>query len=115
MKTGGFISNTFPKMNIIVQTSVLKIYVKVCSVSQLGRELLRYSTGKNYEKMVYIGDGNNDFCPSTKLSSSDHCLPRRGMAFSRLLESPEMKAKIVAEIIPWDTADDVLKIFERIL
>jgi hypothetical protein len=77
--------------------------------------LIAFLNGKQYEKRIYVGDGSNDYCPSTKLNSGDTVLPRKGMALSNLLLKDEFKSKISATIIEWTSADDVLRIFKEIL
>jgi hypothetical protein len=29
-----------------------------------------------YDRVIYVGDGRNDFCPCTRLGPSDHILAR---------------------------------------
>jgi len=35
-------------------------------------------TTKKYDKVYYIGDGNGDYCPCSKLTKHDHVLCRKG-------------------------------------
>ncbi|MEW5308976.1 MAG: hypothetical protein WDW38_000893 [Sanguina aurantia] len=37
-------------------------------------------TGKDYERVFYVGDGGNDLCPSLGLGSGDVVFPRKGYA-----------------------------------
>jgi hypothetical protein len=70
---------------------------------------------KEYDRVVYVGDGSNDFCPSTKLSVNDVVLPRIGRKFSKMLKNDKFKSQIKARIVEWESADDVLEIFKSIL
>ncbi len=50
---------------------------------------------KLYSKVVYVGDGRNDYCPSVMLNERDVVLCREGYALSRcLLPSSSCLAKI---------------------
>jgi pyridoxal phosphate phosphatase PHOSPHO2 len=80
-----------------------------------GRELGRFIENKDFKICVYAGDGSNDFCPSSTLRSTDYVLPRKGYAFSKLLQDPKNRAEIKAKVIEWETADDVLVIFKDII
>ncbi|KAI8928015.1 phosphatase phospho-type [Entophlyctis helioformis] len=81
-----------------------------------GKELLEHMAEYGpFDRVVYLGDGHNDFCPSTKLSPSDLVLPRSGRGFANMLQDPALRSEIRAEIQLWNSADDVLAIFRRLL
>ncbi|KAJ3272666.1 hypothetical protein HK104_004419 [Borealophlyctis nickersoniae] len=85
--------------------------VNICK----GKELLDHIASSGaYERIVYIGDGRNDFCPATKLSSNDVVLPRQNRGFAKLLTNPAYRDRIVAEVTLWDTAEDLLSVFKRL-
>lgn len=78
-----------------------------------GRELSRFVEAASvanagYDKIVYLGDGGNDFCPSSKMSSRDLCMPRRGHRFSEMLKDVGNRGQIKASISEWESAADVL-------
>ena len=89
----------------------------------IGKRMLDHNTV--YTFINYVGDGENDLCPSTILSSRDRVFPREGYSLARLcsrLQSssqqlhlmnvpegeklPELKATVV----PWTTGEDILKV-----
>jgi len=95
----------------------------------IGKRMLDHNTV--YTCINYIGDGENDLCPCTKLSPRDRVFPRLGYSLSRLcarlmqeqnddnLESstnptpggvirklPEVKAKV----LPWTTGEEILNV-----
>lgn len=89
----------------------------------IGKRMLEHNTV--YTCINYVGDGENDLCPSTKLSARDRVFPRSGYSLARLcnrLKSnkgqiymgqqqaerakvPELKATVV----PWSTGDEILE------
>ncbi|CAB0005495.1 unnamed protein product [Nesidiocoris tenuis] len=42
--------------------------------------------GVEFDKILYVGDGNNDYCPSLKLREEDVTFPRKGYAFMQKLD-----------------------------
>lgn len=88
----------------------------------IGKRMLEHNTV--YTCINYVGDGENDLCPSTKLSSRDRVFPRTGYSLARLcarlktsnnqsflgnddkIRVPELKATVV----PWTTGDEILSI-----
>ncbi|KAI8894270.1 phosphatase phospho-type, partial [Globomyces pollinis-pini] len=80
-----------------------------------GRELNAFIGSKEYDRIVYIGDGRNDFCPSTKLRKQDLVLVRKGMGFAKKLQNPQDRKLIEAELIEWDTADEILTLFTKLM
>ncbi|KAJ2993798.1 hypothetical protein HDV02_002074 [Globomyces sp. JEL0801] len=82
---------------------------------RLWRELNAFIGSKEYDRIVYIGDGRNDFCPSTKLRKQDLVLVRKGMGFAKKLQNPQDRKLIEAELIEWDTADEILTLFTKLM
>lgn len=85
----------------------------------IGKQMLDNNTV--YTCINYVGDGENDFCPSTKLSDRDRVFPRQGYSLHRLLtrlktnkeqtsvegsKLPEVKATI----IPWINGGQILSV-----
>lgn len=48
----------------------------------------RQAEGEEFEAVVYIGDGQNDFCPALKLNENDFLFPRSGFNLERLINNP---------------------------
>ncbi|KAJ1561221.1 hypothetical protein HK096_005534 [Nowakowskiella sp. JEL0078] len=78
-----------------------------------GKEITTYLdlNGQKYSRIVYLGDGKNDYCPSTKLSSHDFVFARKKRALEKILKSDE--SSVVANIRFWDNAEDILKLFSK--
>jgi pyridoxal phosphate phosphatase PHOSPHO2 len=56
-------------------------------------------------RAMYVGDGNNDYCPSRRLRAGDIVLPRAGMALDkRICADPDA---ISARVRVWRTYDDL--------
>ncbi|XP_075989369.1 pyridoxal phosphate phosphatase PHOSPHO2-like [Anticarsia gemmatalis] len=72
--------------------------------------LLRWCQQHQYQRIVYSGDGRNDYCPATNLPANATVFPRSGYPMDELIKktlsssSPQIKAKVV----PWHDAYTIL-------
>jgi pyridoxal phosphate phosphatase PHOSPHO2 len=76
-----------------------------------GQVIRRLRVG--YDRVIYLGDGKNDFCPGCELTSNDVYMPRRDRALHKILNGPDA-ASIRANIIYWSHADEVLQEFKAL-
>ena len=81
--------------------------VNICK----GKELLPMLVPNS--RVVYLGDGRNDFCPMTKLSENDWALVRKGKALDKLVQDPVYRIKIKAQVLVWETATDILQFLDK--
>ena len=91
----------------------------LCISSQCkGLELKKYlekNSGKKYEKIIFVCDGGNDFCPSKKiLKKGDIVFPRVDHGLYRKLFEKNMKNELVCDIFPWKTADEIISKLEKL-
>ncbi|KAG0278187.1 hypothetical protein BGZ95_004500 [Linnemannia exigua] len=63
-------------------------------------------------RMLYVGDGRNDYCPALRMNSSeDIYFVRKGRSLEKYLnkaESPEIQKAILSRIVYWDRAGEIL-------
>ncbi|XP_012284391.1 pyridoxal phosphate phosphatase PHOSPHO2 [Orussus abietinus] len=71
----------------------------------------RKDEGVEFEKIAYVGDGRNDFCPVLKLSENDLAFPRNDFPLQKILNNPSAdKSKSVsAKIVSWSDGMDIWK------
>lgn len=67
----------------------------------------RQEEGITFSSVVYVGDGKNDFCPSTKLSEMDLVFARKGYYLEKMLERPEERKKVTADTFVWSSASEI--------
>ncbi|KAG7298354.1 hypothetical protein JYU34_017969 [Plutella xylostella] len=66
---------------------------------------------RQYDRIVYSGDGRNDFCPATTLPASSTVFARRGYPLDDLIRAtlasptPQVKAKVVY----WDDCHRIIE------
>ncbi|KAJ6658161.1 hypothetical protein lerEdw1_001428 [Lerista edwardsae] len=77
----------------------------------------RAQEGVRFERVFYIGDGANDFCPSTALKSTDVAFPRKGYPMHQLIMEMGKKQPGVyqATVVPWDSATEVCSYLQEVL
>ncbi|XP_052181340.1 inorganic pyrophosphatase 2 [Diospyros lotus] len=57
------------------------------------------------KKMIYLGDGGGDYCPSLKLGVGDHIMPRKDFPLWRRICSNQMLVK--AEVHEWSNGEEL--------
>jgi len=66
-----------------------------------------------YDVVAFVGDGENDFCPTVRLRESDMVFPRRGFPLDKHIA--EGRDKVAAMVKPWDTGLDIINAFMEVL
>lgn len=70
----------------------------------------RANDGVNFDQILYVGDGTNDFCPGLKLASTDVFCVRKGFKLESMLNShEERRNQLKAEVCFWESAEELLK------
>ena len=82
----------------------------LCIESQCkGLELEKFLKGKKYEKIFFVCDGGNDFCPTKKImKKGDIVFPREGHNFLKRIKNNNLEKEITCEIFPWQTGEDII-------
>ncbi|KAH6818290.1 Pyridoxal phosphate phosphatase-related protein [Perilla frutescens var. frutescens] len=65
------------------------------------------------KRLIYIGDGMNDFCPTLKLASGDYVLPRKDFPLlGRILKNTQL---VKAKVCEWNDSEDLARILGKII
>lgn len=82
-----------------------------------GHEILEFIKENGpFDYVVYSGDGKNDWCPSTKLSSTDYVCPRVGYRLEKIINNDKTEGKLLkAQVLPWTTESDLFANFKKVL
>ena len=74
----------------------------------------RMKLNVNFTHVVFIGDGQNDFCPSMRLSPKDFVFPREGYSLVKYIEKmKDQGLDIKANIHTWSSGSDILKVLSK--
>ncbi|TXG68648.1 hypothetical protein EZV62_003583 [Acer yangbiense] len=65
------------------------------------------------KKIIYLGDGSGDYCPSLKLKEEDHVMPRKNFPLWDLIFSNPIRIK--AEIHEWTDGEELEKVLLQII
>ncbi|KAL9460912.1 hypothetical protein AB3S75_003996 [Citrus x aurantiifolia] len=65
------------------------------------------------KKIIYLGDGSGDYCPSLKLSEGDHVMPRKNFPLWDLIIRNPMLIK--AKIHEWTDGEEIEQILLRLV
>ncbi|XP_006003320.1 probable phosphatase phospho1 [Latimeria chalumnae] len=70
----------------------------------------RAESGVEFEKLFYVGDGANDFCPSVVFTSTDVVFPRKNYPMHQLIQKriANNPDSYQATVVPWDSADEIV-------
>ncbi|XP_033944342.1 probable phosphatase phospho1 isoform X1 [Pseudochaenichthys georgianus] len=73
--------------------------------------------GRPYQRIFYVGDGANDFCPALALGPRDVAFPRRDFPMHRLItETHEaMPGDFKAVTVPWASGEEVVQRLRRLV
>ncbi|XP_018929812.1 probable phosphatase phospho1 [Cyprinus carpio] len=90
---------------------------KAVVVRQYVAQRVRERSGRPYQKVLYVGDGANDFCPSLTLSPGDIAFPRRDFPMHKLIQEMEeaKPGEFKASVVPWNSGEDVINTLRKIL
>lgn len=89
-----------------------------CPVNLCKRKVLElYLTeqsgkGVEYKQVFYVGDGENDLCPTACLRGRDVVMPRKGYTLEKLLAELESRGdanSVRAQVIAWSSGSDILE------
>jgi len=66
-----------------------------------------------YDVIAFVGDGENDFCPTLRLRETDIVFPRRSFPLDKHII--EGRDKVAAMVKPWDTGLDIMSAIKSVL
>jgi len=77
--------------------------------NESNKENKEYKENTNwFSKILYVGDGINDYCPAKILKKTDYLYFRKGYGLNKLIDSHEKyKNKLVCNINYWENGHDV--------
>ncbi|KAH9949598.1 phosphatase phospho-type [Amylocystis lapponica] len=81
-----------------------------------GEELEAFLAKKQhaFDRVIYVGDGSNDFCPVLRLRSQDMVLCRRYRGLQKMIESYKEEGRLKCTVKYWTGAWEVEEIFGQL-
>ncbi|RLV63173.1 hypothetical protein DV515_00018541 [Chloebia gouldiae] len=96
----------------------LKCPANMCKRKILGEYLEeRAREDVEFQRVFYVGDGANDFCPAGALRAADVAFPRKGYPMHRLIQESQEKrpGAFQAAVVPWESAAEVARYLQELL
>ncbi|NXQ28706.1 PHOP1 phosphatase, partial [Alaudala cheleensis] len=90
----------------------------MCKGKVLGEYLAeRGRQRRRFQRVFYVGDGANDFCPAGTLSENDVAFPRKGYPMHRLIQESQEKqpGAFRAAVVPWESGLEVARYLQEVL
>ena len=84
----------------------------ICNTSQCKGLIMREYLKMNEQmisEIIYIGDGDNDYCPSLILSDKDILFPRKNWGLHQKIRNENLFEKIKCKIVYWNTGEIIKK------
>jgi len=70
--------------------------------------------GPSYDRVIYVGDGHNDFCPILRLREQDMVLCRNDRGLSKRIAKEGTTAGLKCQVKYWGGAWEVEEIFDKL-
>ncbi|KAH9954129.1 phosphatase phospho-type [Russula dissimulans] len=90
----------------------LRCNPNICKGQELDAFLKRQGT--DYDRIIYVGDGSNDFCPAVRLRSQDLVLCRKYRGLEHRIAREGKSAGLVCQVRYWAGAWEVEEIFGQL-
>ncbi len=99
-----------------IEEGLIKIYnyhshdCPFCPVNMCKKKiLLDFLHGKKYESICYVGDGLNDFCPTTLLKKKDVVFPREKFPLSEKIRDHRKNHEYEPKVCFWNNGLNILQ------
>lgn len=76
----------------------------MCKGDELDEWLAQNGGKDGFDKIVYVGDGGNDFCPLLRMRKGDLACVRKNMELHERIKQEGDKEGIKVDIELWDQA-----------
>lgn len=92
-------------------------FCKAVVVREYISQRVRERGGRPFQRVFYVGDGANDFCPSLILSPRDYTFPRRDFPMHRLIKemAEAQPGKFRANVVTWASGEEVVHTLRKLL
>ncbi|KAK6147735.1 hypothetical protein DH2020_018647 [Rehmannia glutinosa] len=82
---------------------------KGCVIEQIQASIYKSQS----KRIIYVGDGRNDFCPTLKLVAGDCVMPKKNFPlWSRIMKNSEL---VKAKVYDWGDSEDLAKTLLQVI
>lgn len=76
----------------------------MCKGDELSAYVDKIGGWEGLDKVVYVGDGGNDFCPLVRMRSGDLGLVRKGMELDERIREEGSRVGLKVDVKKWEQA-----------
>ncbi|KAK8853277.1 hypothetical protein IAR55_003981 [Kwoniella newhampshirensis] len=85
----------------------------MCKGAELDDYLAEQGGKDSFDKIVYVGDGENDFCPLLRMRKGDLACVRKGLELDKRIKEEGEKAGLKVDVKYWEQAWQIDEWVER--
>lgn len=78
--------------------------VNMCKGDELDNYLSSHGGKSSFDKIVYVGDGGNDFCPLLRMREGDLALVRKGFELDERVREEGAREGLKVDVRLWEQA-----------
>lgn len=86
----------------------------MCKGDELDAWLEAHGGKDSFDKIVYVGDGGNDFCPLLRMREGDLGLVRKNYELEKRIEREGKEKGCKIDVTLWDQAWIVDEVFSKL-
>jgi pyridoxal phosphate phosphatase PHOSPHO2 len=85
----------------------------ICKGTELDGWIKENGGWNAFERVSYVGDGKNDFCPMVRLRKGDWAMVRKDLGLDLMLKEGK-EAELQADVKRWEGAWEVDELFQAL-
>jgi pyridoxal phosphate phosphatase PHOSPHO2 len=86
----------------------------MCKGDELDAYLASQEGKDSFDKIIYVGDGGNDFCPLLRMREGDLALVRKGFELDERIREEGKKAGLKVDVKRWEQAWQIDEYFREL-
>lgn len=88
--------------------------VNMCKGDELDAWLAANGGRDSWGKVIYVGDGGNDFCPLLRMKEGDWALVRKDMELDARIKNEGVREGLEVEVKKWGQAWEIDEYFQTL-
>lgn len=76
----------------------------MCKGDELDTWVANHGGKDGWERIVYVGDGGNDFCPLIRMRQGDWALVRKNMELDERIREEGQRCGLKVDVKKWEQA-----------
>ena len=86
----------------------------MCKGDELDRYLEQHGGKDSWDRIAYVGDGGNDFCPLLRMRKGDIAFVRKGFELDHRVAEEGEKTGLKVDVKKWEQAWQIDEYFQEL-